>query len=210
MQNAKPLFQVSKKQVDMAQAKAIVKLSKKVNRLVKANYVDSHFIDVAQTLTPGTAATIGYLTPISQGDGEQQRDGDAITLRHLSWSATLVPNASSASDAFRIILFRWKTATVGTAPSPSAILDVPTNIDSPFNRDYRDSLVVLYDKKVDCSNVNGTKHLKLKTRLNNVCATFTGFSAANYNENQIFYLYLATDNTNKASINYYSRITFSP
>lgn len=210
MSNAKPLFQVTKKQVDFAQAKAITKLSKKVSQLVKANRVDSHFIDVAQTLTPGTSGSLGYLVPVAQGDGENNRDGDAIALRHLSFSATLVPNASSTADACRIILLRIKSGLSGTAPPISTILQVPTDIDSPYNRDYRNSHVVLYDKKVDISRDNGTKHIKFNTLLNNALCTFTTTGAANYNENNIWFYFLMTDNVNKATINYYSRVTFSP
>lgn len=210
MSNAKPLFQVSKKQVDLAQAKAITKLNRKVSKLVKANHVDSHYIDVAQTLSPGTGAVIGYLTPVAQGDGENNRDGDAIALKYLTFKATLVPNSVATSDSFRIILFRWKGDTRGTAPAPGAVLQTPTNIDSTYNRDYRESLKVIYDRRYDASAVNGNKHVSVNVSLHNVACTFYDTTASSYNENHIWFLFLATDNVNKANINYYSRVTFSP
>lgn len=204
------MVKVSQKNVDFAQAKAIVKLNRKVSKLVKANKSDSHFVDVAQTLTPGTTPALGYLVPVAQGDGENNRDGDAISLRHLSWKATLVPNASASSDACRIIIFRARTGLSGTPPPLSTILEVNTNIDSPYNRDYRNSYVILYDKKIDISQANGTKHLKFNTLLNNTMCTFTSTGTTHYNENNIWFYYLFSDNTNKAAINYYSRVTFSP
>lgn len=196
--------------VDLAQAKAITKLERKVSKIEKATKADVHFVDVAQTLTPGTTAAIGVLTPVAQGDGESNRDGEAISLRHISYKATLVPNAASAADSARVICFKWKSATGGVAPGAAAILEVPTNIDSPYNRDYRESLQVLFDKKIDVSNVNGTKHIKFNTMLHNSEATFISTASNHWNENHVFFLYLFTDNTNKATINYYSRVTFSP
>lgn len=210
MSSKNALLPSSKKKMDFAQGKAIIQLNKKVNKLYKANQVDTHFFDTAQTLSPGTTASIGYLTSVAQGDTEQSRDGDSIALKYLQMKMTVVPHVSSASDSFRLILFRWKAPAGGNPPSAAAILATASNIDSPYNRDYRESLVVLYDRNIDASPVNGNKHVTIKKALNNVACTFIGASGANYNENHIWFLFLATDNVNKASVNYYSRITFLP
>lgn len=205
------LYKVSQKQVDMAQAKAIIKIDRRVRRLQQASKIDSHFIDVAQTITPGNTATLGVLNPVAQGDSEQSRDGDAIALRHIDFRATFTPHASATTgDSCRFIVFRWKSATGGTAPSTGAILDATTNVDSPYNRDYRESMVILMDKKFDCSTQNGTRSLHVSKLLNNVAATYSSTTAASWNENALFFLVLMQENTNRTTMNYYSRLTYSP
>ncbi len=205
------LYKVSQKQVDFAQAKAIVRLDKRVQRLQQAAKVDSHYIDVAQTITPGNTATLGVLVPVPQGDTEQSRDGDAIALRHIDYRVTFTPHASATTgDSCRFILFRWKAPTLGSAPGASTILSSTTNVDSPYNRDFRESLVVLMDKKFDCSTQNGTRTLRLRKMLNNVATTFNGTASTDWNENAIFFLVLFQENTNKTTMNYYSRVTYSP
>lgn len=209
MSNGK-LFQVSKKQMDFAQAKAITKLDRKVKKLVRTSKVDLHYLDTAQTLTPGTTAALGYLTAIPQGNTENDRDGDAVSLKHLRVSMTLVPNTAAASDSFRIIFFRYRGDRGGAAPSVTNILQTSSNIDAPYNRDYRNSYKILYDRKIDCSDQNGVKHLIINKSLNNVACTFTGPLSTNYNENHVWFIFLATENANKAALNYWSRVVFSP
>lgn len=194
------------KPIDRIQTKAISKLDRKVSRLVSAAKTDSHYLDTSQALTPGSTASIGILTAMNQGDTEQSRDGEAVSLRHMRFSATLIPNATAAFDACRLIVFRWKNTG---APTVTQVLQASL-IDSPYNRDYRESVSVLMDKKLDVSITNGTKQIKLSKSLGNAVATFTGTTSADYNTGHVWFLFLFSDNTNKAQITYYNRITFSP
>uniref|UniRef100_UPI0040473BDD hypothetical protein n=1 Tax=Rheinheimera sp. TaxID=1869214 RepID=UPI0040473BDD len=118
--------------------------------------------------------------------------------------------SATTGDSCRFILFRWKAPTLGSAPGASTILSSTTNVDSPYNRDFRESLVVLMDKKFDCSTQNGTRTLRLRKMLNNVATTFNGTASTDWNENAIFFLVLFQENTNKTTMNYYSRVTYSP
>lgn len=202
------LLPVSKTDLDRNQGRALLDLKARLRRIEKATTSNRNYIDVGQTLTPGNTAAVGVLTPIPEGDTEQSRTGEKVTLRSIDMRITLIPNASALTDSMRVIVFRWKGDTVGSAPGASKILKSATNIDSPYNEDYRDQFVVLFDKTVAVSNAVGNKQMHLKRGLANATAVFNGALSTDWNANQVFFLFLATENTNKASINYYSRIHF--
>lgn len=202
------LFPTSKMDVDRNQGLAIKDLKKRISQIEKQEAGARKYIDVGQTLTPGNTFTIAQLTPIAQGDGDQNRDGDKVAARSLELRMTLIPNATSTSDTARIMVVHWKGNLLGNPPGASTILESTTNVDSPNAWDYRDQYTVLYDQKLDLSLVNGNKHILLKKGLKNKVVNFNGVNASDYTSGQIFLFMLCTDNTNKASINYYSRVRF--
>lgn len=203
------LLPVSKTRVDFNQGMAIKSLKSRLNRVEKESKDNLHFIDVAQTLTPGNTATIGVLTPIGQGDTDSQRSGDSVLIKRVNIKFTLIPNASALVDSMRLIVFRWKGSLSGTPPATTAVLQAITNIDSPLSYDYRDQMTILMDKRISVSNAVGNRQLELN-KAQNAKATFTDGSTTSWNAGAVFFLFLSTDNVNKASVNYYSRISYVP
>lgn len=200
----------SQKAVDYAQSKALLQLKRKVSKLSQIHKADKHYLDVAQSITPGNTAVIGHLTSIAQGDGVGDRSGNEIALRRIEYRATITPNTSSAGDAGRFILFRWKAPCGAVAPQVSHVLQVTTNVDSPYNPEYAESLVVLKDTKIYCAPGSGTTGLNIQKMLGNSTASYVGTTGASFNEGQLFYVLVFADNTNKSTFSYYSRVTFSP
>lgn len=209
MSNGK-LSKTTKKAVDSAQSKAILSLTRKVGKLQKIHKADRHYLDVAQSITPGNAAVIGHLSAIAQGDGVGDRTGNEIALRKIEFRATVIPNSSAQGDAGRFILFRWKGPCGAVAPQISHVLQSTTNIDSPYNPDYAESLVVLKDTKVYCSSGSGATGLNIQKMLGNANASYVGTTGSSFNEGQLFFVLLFAENTNKSTFSYFSRLTFSP
>lgn len=204
------LFPQAKKKIDMAQARAIVKLKREVNAIKKRDKVESHYCDVVQSLTPGNAATLLHLTPIAQGDGEGDRNGTEVALRSVHYRCTVIPNSSANGDAGRFILFRWKSACSGAPPSVGSILTSTTNIDSPYNPDFKDSLVVVKDTKIYVSPGSGATGLNINAYLHNSYASYVNTTGAGYNEGQLFAIILFAENVNKSTFSYFSRVRFAP
>lgn len=201
------LYQNTKKAVDTAQSKAIVSLKRKVDKLQKIHKADRHYLDVAQSLTVGNTATIGHLSAIAIGGGVGDRAGNDVALRRTEFRATVIPSTTSAGDAGRFILFRWKSSS---PPSSSQILQLNTNVDSPYNPDYAESLVVLKDTKIYTSPGAGSTGLNINRMLGNALASYNGATAGAIVEGQLYFMILFSDNTNRSTFSYFNRLTFSP
>lgn len=112
------------------------------------------------------------LTPITQGDTEQTRDGNQVYLRsievHVRAQVNQVYLTGDASghfginpwgdgsdanswfnDKIRLIIWQWLPTVDGSAGAggalPSSILEAETTI-SPYNHDQRKNFRVLYDR----------------------------------------------------------------
>lgn len=200
----------SQKAVDYAQSKTILQLKRKVNKLSQIHKADKHYLDVAQQLTPGNTVAVGHLSAIAQGDGVGDRSGNEIALRKLEFRATCIPNINAQGDAGRLIIFKWRSAAGAVTPQAAYVLQSITNVDSPYNPDYADSVVVLKDTKIYLGQGAGATGVNVQKMLGNTTASYVGTTGASFNENNVFFLILFSDATNTTTFSYYSRLTFSP
>lgn len=205
---------------------------KTVKRLI-GNKMEDKYKQIASPLA-GTALsstpTLVHLTPISQGDGAQTRDGDEVNLKsislryHLRSDDTLNngSNNLSVSNIVRVMIVQWKEQSVPTAAQiledDSAIL----NLQSHYNWQNRRNFRVLYDRRhnlvphmslgtsgtseVVPARANGQTLIfgkKLAKKLSYDAAATSG------EKNSIYLMFIANTTTGAPEIFYESRVLFS-
>lgn len=204
----KTLMPVSKTQVDKNQGKAIMSLKKDVTKLKKVTKNAMNLYDTAPSVQPGTTAIVAQVSAVGGGTGLGQRVGDSVVMTSFECKGTFIPNTSTVYDACRYIVLKWKPDLAGATIGAGQILAVPSNINSAYNKNYRKDFTVLYDKIIDLSASNGTKTFKFRRSLKNTLATYNGSGAGSYGKNTIWYLALCTDNVNKSTIAFYTRLNY--
>jgi len=102
---------------------------------------------------------VQQLTPVPQGDTDNQRDGDQITLESIEFRLGI--KVSTTTPTFlRVILFQWKPATT---PVYANILQDQHNTSlaalASYNHDTRQLYHVLFDRLVEIDTVARPGHV---------------------------------------------------
>lgn len=101
-------------------SKPIKKYVKKVmSKAIEQKHTDATWTAVPQS---STCAFLAITSLITQGVQYLQRIGDKIRLKKLKIRVQL--DAADSSNAFRIIVFRWKQDTSTVAPTAADLLDL--------------------------------------------------------------------------------------
>lgn len=125
---------------------------KQVRKMVYAPMEKKRWPVYKQGLLISSTHVIDPLTEIAQGDGEQDRDGDAIKI--VSGFIRMAFSAVDSTNILRCTLIRWRSATTPTAAEIYDDTTIGANgaIFSPFNHNRRSLFTVLMDKFIDIEN----------------------------------------------------------
>lgn len=102
-----------------------VRQKKQVKRLI-SNVQEKKFWPVfAGYATVNATGTLTNWSAITQGDTVSTRDGSEINFVHMELRYNIFPSAAAANigNAFRIIVFQWKSDNSTAPPGVSDILD---------------------------------------------------------------------------------------
>lgn len=163
--------------------------------------------DAVFNLNPGQVASVNVLTATAQGDDADNRDGNSILGKYLSFRMDGVMNTNATETVIRIMVF-VDTQNQGALPSASEVLQSPSNTLSPLNIDNTQRFTILLDKYILLSD-NGDRVIVRKFYVPlNFHLRYTGSAASTYNKNNIFMLTQSDEATNTPVVNIYSRLAF--
>jgi len=134
------------------------------------------------------------ITP-SQGNADQDRDGDRIRLKSLEMRGEVV--VASSTNVLRIIVFKWKPDTSQDVPTPAKILEgfyvgQPLAPFSPyrFDKSHRNKFQVLADRTITVDQTDILKTFIIKKKLSGNVNFNPGGSQGS---NQLFVLCISDD-----------------
>jgi len=160
---------------------------------------------------------------ITTGTTDSSRIGNSILAKNIQirFALSMPMTTTSATPVLgchaRIMIFTWKYNDSG-GPSVTKLLEAPTNIYSPVNKDFSDQFVVMKDKHFvfNASVVPGTaatatqgyQHFKYYKDLNwHMRWTDSSQAIANH----VWILTMATSSgpTNAVGVTFYSRLNYT-
>lgn len=179
-----------------------------VNMLKGIVNSELHRFSLTNSVNVDTTGAIVHLSAIAQGDDVNNRQGNSILYKYLTFHNQLQMNPSATGTIVRVMVFVDTESTAGTAPTIAQLQETASSTISPINADYTSRFTVLFDDIIDLS-INGQRvdNRKHYSSLN-FHAKYTGSAAANYDKNQIFLFYVSNEAVNTPILNYYSRIAY--
>jgi len=119
--------------------------------------LESKFVVTFLSGSPTQATSVAFpITEVSQGLGDSNRTGDAITLIDMWFSLTFV--VGDVTNFIRMIIVQWAGPIVAATPldTPDILLNAGSNannIIAPYNQDNIDghNLRIIYDKVISLS-----------------------------------------------------------
>lgn len=184
------------------------KMAKGIKRLIN---VEKKIFEVdSAAISVGTTFTVTNLLNPAEGLTSITRTGLSIKPLNLQFRGILYNNGASIFNFFRIIIFRYR-GEHGTAPVGADIL-ATSNMDSIYNWPGRKKYHILWDHTypfgsgtTDRQNiVMFNKRIRLTGH-----TVFTTDAGTAIEDGGLYVLYVATDNTNKAVVDYFSRVQFT-
>lgn len=148
------------------------------------------------------------MTVIARGDADTNRDGDRLLPKTLRISYSMFGEA--LSSIFRVIVFRWKPASVPTVGSVLFSTGSGYIIDSDYQHDQRNQFEILYDKKHTVSN-NGGSELMTVTRTLRMAKKQIDYTGGGTTGSNKIYVIAATDRNlaSSATIQMVYRLNFT-
>lgn len=139
--------------------------------------INTEFKDMQLTAANQNVTDDGYVVGLcypTQGDGDDNRDGDSIRLKNLRVKGMIQYNSAQTTypnQLVRVIVFNDKANTVGGDLTTSALLDgglVGTSqcVFAPKDRDNMYRTKVLFDRVYSVSSQNPVRQFSI--RLNNI------------------------------------------
>jgi len=115
-----------------------------IDSKIKFDMELKYFAGSASPFAVDLSGSVVDVTPIPQGDTDQSRDGDEVTLQHIELGYQIV--CADATNMVRVIMFQWLP---NNTPSVSTILLSSGASYSPLSAlstDQRPLYRILYDK----------------------------------------------------------------
>ncbi|WP_445779127.1 hypothetical protein, partial [Shewanella sp.] len=110
------------------------------------------------SVTPSSSGSIIHVTAITEGDTEQQRNGNSIFAKSLRAHFNLICNGSATATMLRIILFWDNQQIEDTSPIVADVLE-STDPLSHINHASYGRFKVLYDRNFTLDNVTNKQRL---------------------------------------------------
>lgn len=188
---------------------SVAKLATAVVPLAAAINTEEKFNDDSATITTYGVNSNPNLTcltsGISQGTDESDRIGNSILFRNLQVRlAVSMPVDHTATPPVvgchhRVLFFVWKENEQQNPPTIAKLLQDPTNMYSPVNKDNSDSFVIMKDKHMQLNAASTT------TKLTTECfRTFKYFKKLQWHAR-----YTGPDGNNERSQNHVWMLTMS-
>lgn len=191
------------------------------------NTEKKYYDETAAITSYGTSTNYSLVTlshPIVEGTGDSERIGNSILAQDIQLRLAITMPISPAATPpvfgcfHRFILFVRKENASASTWTISNILEDPTNIFSPINKDYGSQMVVLKDKFLNLESPNAGKTTGESTTIFRYFKIYKplGFhirynDAGSGTDNHIFLLTMSTSTGSANAVNttYYSRINFT-
>jgi hypothetical protein len=165
-----------------------------VKKLISSNLEHKFFDSKAYAQAATTTPTQDALSAIPQGDGDSQRDGDAINLVKLWFKFECYLQGTGGTNDFtdqvRLIFYRWHPMSAAAHPVPADVLIdlsvAQSATMSAYGWDNRKDFTILYDHTFALSG-NGPSDLNTMGEINlgNIQSHFLSASTT-LASNQIF------------------------
>lgn len=126
----------------------VATVKKMINSNEERKFVDT--LTVSTTLEPdSTGGTITYISGISEGDGQENREGRECRLRSLEIKGSIKDTGSAGTDVItRMVIVRKLGDANGAAPTISDIYDSATDYRTLPAVVYKGEYQVLMDKVI--------------------------------------------------------------
>lgn len=180
-------------------------------RHVITKTAEKKYWDTSVTSTPVSASgTVLDLTPIPQGDTDQSRDGDQLTLRSIQGRFQFI--AADATNICRIIIFQWfiDTTVSGVSPLVDQVIQTISNPLASYNHDGRYNFRILYDRTFSMDttdDLTASGRIYIYKGLRRKVQYHGGVTGG---KNKIYILYISDSGAiTHPSLTYYTRVTFS-
>ena len=201
---------------------AAAEVAKAVLPMVEAINTEEKYLDQSATVTaynPGTNDQLVCLTnSISQGTDDTNRVGNSILAKDLNIRGQIVFAGADASHLYsvaRMTILVWKDNAQSNAPTIAKIYEAPSNIDSHFNKDYTDQMVIIKDKRWGLNaNISATQaqHVIIWKFYKKIDWHMRWLNTTTGNTtNHIYVAFRAgwSASANATSFSYYSRLNFT-
>jgi len=164
------------------------------------------YFDINETANVDYNGYLPSLCTPTQGDGDQQRDGDRLKMQNLTFRGRLVRN--TADCMVRVIIGIDKQVKVTTAAdvleSTGASTAGPI---SPKNYDKRFQTKILYDRRFNLTADMPVRFVNINKAIN-THEQFTN-GTTTMQSGRLFAIFISNINANVPSMQYYSRVTFT-
>lgn len=184
-----------------------------VKKAIARRKETKHYNVYAEDVSLDTAPTIVSLTAMTQGDGDQQRDGDTIFLKNIDfrWMARM-PTTSRA--AIRVMLFRWYDDS--TPVATDILLSGSTairNINGPPSHDNKQLYKIMVDRRYNLYYTNGRFPISLwrifGKRLGRKQVQFQNGTTNGVGKVYLMVMSEIATGANSPTFSYYSHITYT-
>lgn len=129
-------------------ASSVASLARAVMPIIAAINTEQKFVDnqLSQTITTASSFVM-CPNPIIQGVDENQRIGNSLLAKDLTYRMSILPNFTSLTTVnIRFILVCDKQQS-GSTPTAALLFQNASDLmHTPFNRDYTDRFVIMRDK----------------------------------------------------------------
>ncbi len=163
-------------------------------------------LDTANSLTVTTSPSVTHLTAISQGDGQNDRDGYQCRLKSFLYRFHVSTHASAVVTQLRCVIFKWNNqATPSSADIIEGTSDPLTHI--KINR--HGMFVVLFDRLFNLTNEGKGKGFDSTFyRRINVINQYDAAAGTDFTTGSIWALWLSDQATNSPTVDFNARIRF--
>jgi len=109
---------------------------------------EKKFFDAATNGSPRSGVpVIQHLTGVSQGDADNNRNGDSIGLKALQMNGILTwDSESAAADRVRLVILMDKDNEAGTPPTAGQVYEMTTDVNGLRNMEWPKRFRILMDK----------------------------------------------------------------
>lgn len=157
--------------------------------------------------TVNNTAQFYNLNDIAAGDDVNQRNGNSILAKYLTFQGIFTSNAASTHSFVRYVIF-MDTQNQSATPTAAQLLQNATNVTSPINSDYSKRFIILRSGIVPLNNAGGNSQTVDVYVPINQHIRFTGTATGTYYTNTLYLMILSDINTNPPAFAGSSRLVY--
>lgn len=164
--------------------------------------------DTSFSALPSSTASFNLLTATNQGDDVENRNGNSILAKYITWNYTLTMNASASATMVRFIVFVDGDNDQQT-PTEAELLANSAIFTSAINPDYTSRFTILYDR-IHSMSINGDRIItdKWYKPLNYHIKYITGTGSTGFGKGNIWLYSKSNEATNTPTHTGYVRLAF--
>lgn len=178
-------------------------------------HLETKYFEYANQLSNGTASTpvIFSLSAMSQGDGSNERVGNEVTPKYLTFRSKLTGAASGSGDnqGYRLMLIQWLEDVSDNAIAIGDVLESSSFVFSNYKHGQSLSFKVLYDEMgtvaKNSANPDHTQFIKFTADLKK--AGNIQFDGTTATHNQLYLIFWSDEVTNAPAFRWGTRLAYT-